>query len=495
MSRYVLAGIMVAGLGISAVHADISGRVVDEQGTGIAGADVTVRALGISTTSGSDGSFIIASSRTMQRSLAGSTDWVRLSAGGVLEVNTIERTATVRVEVFGLDGRCEAMMVDAAGTGARQLHIGSMLNALRGARLLRVSAGTRSEIIALGPFGAARERSAATQPTVLGASFAQLAVVDTIRVLKHGYAAQRMCIGTLDTAVGDIVLHDIDSRMVLVPAADSGFMMGQPRASMGGYNTSTEQPVHHVAFTYDYYLDSTEVTQGEYETVMGEDGPWDLVSNTFKAAGIGDSLPAHSLTWYNAVLYCNARSKRDGLDTVYDYAAVTEIGSSNNYTLTSVVDHVERNGYRLPSEAEWEYAYTTDDTFDFFWGVDWSEDYPADAADSAQVDSFAVYRGNSYGMGATSPLYGTHPVAGKRPNRNGLYDMSGNVAEWIHDGYAAYTADSLVDPIGTFNSTNRVVRGGGWEDESRHIRGHRRMSLAPQSYNREYGFRVALPLR
>lgn len=134
--------------------------------------------------------------------------------------------------------------------------------------------------------------------------------------------------------------------MVLIPSKDKTFIMGQPDSTIGAHNNSNnEQPEHEVEFTYDFWMDSTEVTQKSYKNLLGV--------NPSKTQG--DALPVTNCTWYDALLYCNARSKKEGYDTVYTYHRI--IGTAGDSALLEVVEYNKKaNGYRLPTEAEWEFA-------------------------------------------------------------------------------------------------------------------------------------------
>jgi formylglycine-generating enzyme required for sulfatase activity len=243
--------------------------------------------------------------------------------------------------------------------------------------------------------------------------------------------------------------------MKRIPAKDSTFQMGQ-----AGLAT----PVHQVRFTYDFYMDSTEVTQGDYLALMG-----------VNPSGFTGDLkrPVEQVTWYDAVLYCNKRSKRDGLDTIYQYSGITGTAGDGS-TLQGLVISALKMGYHLPFEAEWEYACRAGTTTEYFWG------------DSA-IDSYAWYSGNS---GNT-----THAAAGKRSNAFGLYDMSGNVWEWINETYMNYPDSAVIDPMAIGNSAYRSLRGGSWYNAATILRSANRNSYIPYNRFDNYGFRVVLQAR
>jgi len=208
----------------------------------------------------------------------------------------------------------------------------------------------------------------------------------------------------------------LDKRdMVLVEGGT--FRMG----STGG--DDDEEPVHSVTVS-SFYLSKYEVTQGLWKEVMGNNP-----SNT--NYGIGNSNPVNNVSWYDAVRFCNKLSERDGLDPAYRISG------------TDVRCDWSKNGYRLPTEAEWEYAAR---------GGNKSRGYTY--AGSNSIGDVAWYHTNSRGN--------THPVGQKRPNELGLYDMSGNVWEWCWDRYGSYSRGSQTDPRGASSGRGRVFRGGGW---------------------------------
>ncbi|MEU6479000.1 formylglycine-generating enzyme family protein [Streptomyces sp. NPDC047017] len=183
-----------------------------------------------------------------------------------------------------------------------------------------------------------------------------------------------------------------------------------------------------------FRLSVVPVTQGVYGAVTGE----------WPGAGEGESLPVEGVSWWDAVRFCNALSRREGL------AAVYRVGDG------TVEWDGRADGYRLPSEAEWEYACRAG----------------TDGPRYDGLDEIAWYRGNSGER--------VHAVGGKRPNGWGLYDMLGNVWEWCWD---------LYDP--QVYGSYRVLRGGGWADEHWSCRASVRRRSHPTFRIDDVGFRVA----
>jgi formylglycine-generating enzyme required for sulfatase activity len=247
------------------------------------------------------------------------------------------------------------------------------------------------------------------------------------------------------------------------------FQMGQPNPDLGGTGwSSNEQPVDTVTVSA-FYMDTTEVTQADYLALM----------HVNPSYFTGDSLRSvETMSWFDAVLYCNKRSKRDGLDTSYSYTSVTGTPGNGCTALGGLVIDVTKNGYRLPTEAEWEYACRAGSTTDFYWGKSYP---PTTSADSLAIDSNALWYNNS--------TTGTQPVAMKKPNAWGLYDMSGNVCEWCNDWYGSYSSGSQTDPTGPSTGSYRVVRGGSWNDYDDILRSARRDYYHPDSKSNISGFR------
>jgi formylglycine-generating enzyme required for sulfatase activity len=148
--------------------------------------------------------------------------------------------------------------------------------------------------------------------------------------------------------------------------------------------------------------------------------------------------------------------------------------------LTGIARDTSKHGYRLPTEAEWEYACQAGSSAATYWG---HASPPATSADTLALDSNAVWPDNSGSQ--------TQSVAGKKPNAFGLYDMVGNVGEWCNDWYdgAYYSGSPTANPTGPATGTQRVIRGGTWLSDGSYLRTAYRVSRTPDSQFNYYGFR------
>ncbi len=233
------------------------------------------------------------------------------------------------------------------------------------------------------------------------------------------------------------IFGSIPGQMVYIPGGS--FIMGDTR----GVGEDEELPTHNVILN-SFYMGVCEVTQAEYQTIMG--------SNPALGHGVGDDYPVYNVNWYSAIKYCNLRSMDEGFTPVY-----TILGSTNpadwgtvpdyayNETWNAAIYDMSANGYRLPTEAEWEYAARG------------ASNYP-DYLYSGSDESYAVAWDNTISEGCS------HPVGDRSPNALGLYDMSGNVFEWCWDWYSTqyYSNSPSSNPTGANSGTDRVMRGGSW---------------------------------
>ena len=244
--------------------------------------------------------------------------------------------------------------------------------------------------------------------------------------------------------------HDtvIVPGMIEVTSAGKSFLQGANDSDAS--IRDLEKPAMQSSFTYNYWIDKTEVTQKEFADLMHRQPVMDT-SNS----GKGDIYPVYNVNWYDAVLFCNEKSKKYGLDTVYSYYSKDTIASGEVSSLTGIAIHYEKDGIRLPNEAEWEYAARTGTSTVPFPGL----------ADTVQAAQYAWYATNSSGK--------THPVAQLKVNAFGLYDMAGNVYEWTNDWKGSYVTSGITNSIGAPAHDayyERVIKGGSFKHAFEYLR-------------------------
>ena len=222
------------------------------------------------------------------------------------------------------------------------------------------------------------------------------------------------------------------------------FKMGS-KSSIDSMNN--ERPVHMVTLSA-FEMGVYEITQSQYITVT-ENNPSFFTGD--------DNLPVEQVTWWDAIKFCNALSAKAGLQPCY-----TENSGSCDFSM---------NGFRLPTEAEWEYACRAGSTTKYNLG---------DAEDDLARAGWYDYNSNSK----------THPVGGKMPNAWGLYDMHGNVVEWCNDWYGDYSSENQNNPSGAQKGSFRVMRGGGWYSSAIHCRSSHRIIRSQNDWYDSIGFRV-----
>ncbi len=241
--------------------------------------------------------------------------------------------------------------------------------------------------------------------------------------------------------------HDMERRVegkgVLVPPGI--FMMGSPETEPGRY---PPEQTHEVKLTRGFVILATEVTQGLYEEVTG--------GNPSKFSECGANCPVEEVSFVDAVRFCNRLSEREGLPSAYGIRG------------QRVTWNVDSLGYRLPSEAEWEYAARAGN----------KGRYPS----GGPPEAVAWYQKNARGK--------THPVGTLRGNGWGLFDTSGNVREWVWDFPGYFGTEYAIDPTGPTKGAERMTRGGSWSADDSRVRNAYRKPAPPSQKTPHVGFRV-----
>ena len=284
-------------------------------------------------------------------------------------------------------------------------------------------------------------------------------------------------------SLGDVAIENLSEserelcvRMSkeMVPVPAGGFMMGALEDDKEAYDD--EKPRHKVTLTRDFLIGKYVVTQVLWESVMGSN------PSTFTGA----NRPVECVSWFDVVSFCNKLSEFEGLEPVYDGLGDYQVGDDQNMdedeieALSAAIKcNWSAKGYRLPTEAEWEYSARGGHYHKY--------------AGSNNVDEVAWYRIN---IGDE-----THPVGQRKPNDFGLYDMSGNVFEWCWDrmeldddlniiGDSLYLHGPVTDPYGSTVGFDRVFRGGSCRYYPRSVRTSNRGGNSPVYQSIGLGFRI-----
>jgi formylglycine-generating enzyme required for sulfatase activity len=237
--------------------------------------------------------------------------------------------------------------------------------------------------------------------------------------------------------------------------------------------------------TRPFLLDIYEVTQAEYRRVMSARPSWFAIAGggAEPVSGLDtDRFPVEQVTWFDAVEFCNRLSKLDGHPPYYQLTDTVREGGSIKAAAITIAGGT---GYRLPSEAEWEYACRAWSTGAFHFGT-----YNT----GREANLKPPVAAGGYGSPPTwRALARTAKVGSYKSNLYGLFDMHGNVAEWCGDWYEAdyYAASPTADPPGPASGRHRVVRGGSWLVTQGSCRSASRYYLTPGDANHSTGFRVA----
>ena len=270
----------------------------------------------------------------------------------------------------------------------------------------------------------------------------------------------------------------VAGRLVCIPAGS--FTMGSDDTSNYG-----AQPTHKVTLSA-FYLGQYQVTQEQYQAVMGTNPSYFLGDEWLPDTGeVQEKRPVETVSWYDALVFCNRLSILEGLTPAYsmkksdlsgtsgDPAEWGTVPSSADARWSAVTVVPGSDGYRLPTEAQWEYACRAGTTT--LWYTGNTED--------ADFQAAAWHISNSNDM--------THEVGKKTPNAWGLYDMHGNVYEWCWDWRGSYSGEAQTDPLGASSGSLRVIRGGNKGSLAPRLRSAARSYDYPYYRSNCVGFRVA----
>jgi len=265
----------------------------------------------------------------------------------------------------------------------------------------------------------------------------------------------------------------VPKGMVLVEKGS--FTMGDTL----GDGDDDEKPTHKVTFSYDFYIGKYEVTFDEYDAFCEATGS----SKPSGSGGGRGNRPLINVSWNDAIAYCNWLSEKEGIPKAYD-AEGNLLDKDGRIT----TDPSKVVGYRLPTEAEWEYAarggnnsrgykYSGSDNVN---DVAWYWQNSGDKYLTGDWDANAIVKNNCR----------TQEVGKKVPNELGLYDMSGNVYEWCSDWYGDYSRSTQTNPYNSTAGSGRVIRGGSWGDYATNTRVAYRYDYSPTGTHNNIGFRI-----
>jgi sulfatase modifying factor 1 len=264
-----------------------------------------------------------------------------------------------------------------------------------------------------------------------------------------GSAATAVADGTPQAGAAKPGPAGVPGLWVTIPAGT--FMMGSP----DGEPCRGPEPYHRVTLTRRFEIQSTEVTQSQFQGVMGY------------LAGLESSAscPVDALSWHELAAYCNALSAKAGLASCYDCTGSGAAVSCSNAAAYGGDRVYSCPGYRLPTHAEWEYAYRAGTTTPYYNGANDPDACERCDTIDTRADAIAWYCANTSGP---------RPAGEKQPNPWGLFDMAGNVWEWCHDrcGYHPGSA-AVIDPVHEnpgWNPDRRNARGGSWVYKAEHAR-------------------------
>ena len=346
---------------------------------------------------------------------------------GVTYVLTLSKPITAAVQ------QKQTLIIKYTPSSATVLVDNKMVRGSNGVANITLPVGLHSYIVASDGYeseeGTVKLKASAPSNLQIQLSKEVVAAIPTVNEVAQQASSSSSSVSFGGNTISIPVKNGITIDMVKVEAGI--FMMGATSKKLNPYND--EKPVHQVTLTNDYYMGKYEVTQALWQSVMGSNPSY------FK----GDNLPVEKVSW----------------DDCQEFI--------------SKLNSITGRKFRLPTEAEWEYAAR---------GGKKSRDYQYSG--SSKVSNVAWYRDNGKQK--------THPVGTKRSNELGLYDMTGNVWEWCQDWYGSYVTSSQTNPTGANSGSYRVRRGGGWFNVAWGCRSSFRDGSAPGGRYSGLGLRLVL---
>jgi uncharacterized repeat protein (TIGR02543 family) len=291
--------------------------------------------------------------------------------------------------------------------------------------------------------------------------------------------------------VSDITLYAkwkvIIEGMVWIRAGT--FTMGSPTSEPGHYDNETQ---HEVTLTQGFYMGKYQVTQAQYQAVMGNNPSDPDNKIPVPPETSTENRPVERVSWYRTLVFCNRLSMDEGLEPAYringstDPSAWGDVPVGDREAPWDAVQIVAGStGYRLPTEAQWEYACRAGTVAAFNWGADYINDTQANY-NASIIDANNLSVGTRLGR--------TTGVGSYAPNAWGLYDMHGNVLELCWDWYGSYSGGAQTDPTGAVSGDARVRRGGTANGTGRGLRSaYRTNDFPPWGVNLSTGFRIVRP--
>ena len=285
---------------------------------------------------------------------------------------------------------------------------------------------------------------------------ATIAVALALAVLVSLHVVPTDAAGKADAAAKSKGIPNTSGmKLCLIPAGE--FMMGSPKKELG--RAANEGPQHKVRITKPFYIGATEVTQGQWTKVMGTTFKELSDKNWKNRPAVAPNLPMYWVSWFDSLAFCNKLSEKEGRKPYYKLTNIAFENYGKGALDRADVEILGGNGYRLPTEAQWEYACRAGTTTALSNGKDLT------SADKLcpNLDKIGWYGGN---MDKTSQKTHIAPAGSKQPNAWGVYDMHGSMLEWCHDEFDAKfyekspVDDPVIHPSDKVRNKSAVLRSG-----------------------------------